>query len=160
MTFQMTFTPPPRTPSGSGPTDGVAITGHGTTNLDPFAMVAFTNAAGIGAVTTTMGGSKVWELGGGQYGATQGSDAAGSIVGFAPLVEGTLGPEEGAVAMTSLGSAAGYGDLVQQGITTADTRGAGTLDGPAVTSYEIFVDPTKLLTTPTTIAGACQVPSG
>jgi hypothetical protein len=146
MTFETSFTPPSGTAAGAGPALGLSIAGHGTTNLNPFAMVAYANIAGIGPVTTMMNSSKVWEFGGGQYGTT-GSDSGpgASIAGFAPLVEGTLGPEQGAVAMMGLGSATGYLDLVQQAITTATATGTGTLDGSVVTYFRVAVDPTKLL---------------
>jgi hypothetical protein len=124
---------------------GLSIQGHGTTNLNPFAMVAYANVAGVGQVTTMMNGSKIWEFGGGQYGAN-GADSGpgGSIAGFAPSVEGTLGPEQGAVAMMGLGSATGYLSLVRQAITAATATGTGTLDGAPVTYYRVSVDPTKL----------------
>lgn len=137
MAFATSFMPPP----GISGSQGLTIIGHGTTNLNPFRMVAHCDVAGIGAVTTYLNGSTVWEVGGGQYGATAGA----SIAGFAPSVEGSLGPEEGAVAMLGLASATGYLDLVQQAVASASPTGSGTVDGTPITSYEVSVDPTQLL---------------
>jgi hypothetical protein len=161
MTFDLSFTPPPSTAGGAGPSKAMTISGHGTTNVNPFAMVAFSDVPGVGPVTTMMNGSTLWELGGAQYGsaANAGAGTGGSIAGFAPVVEQTLGPQEGAVAMLGLGSATGYLDLVQQAITSASTTGTGTLDGASVTYYQVVVDPTKLFSSAATTpeeAGAVQ----
>ena len=153
MTFAMSYAPPPDGTSGDQAPRGLTIAGHGTTNLDPFAMVAYSDVTGIGPVTTLMDGSRIWEFGGADYGAAAGgalppaggSAPGASIAGFAPSVEGTLGPEEGAVAMLGLGSATGYLVLVQQAIMEATPTGADSVDGVPVTLYRVSVDPTKLV---------------
>ncbi len=146
MTFNDSFQPAP----GSPPVASSSISGHGTTNLSPFAMVAVANVAGFGQVTTMMNGSLVWEFGGGNYGLSPGSAAApgAPISGFAPLVEGTLGPEDGAVSMLGLGSSTGYLQLVQSAISAAAKTGTGAVDGAPVTIYRVSVDPTKLTGAP------------
>jgi hypothetical protein len=146
MSFADTFQPPPGGSAGIGST----ITGSGTTNLSPFAMVAFATVPGFGRVTTMMSGSLIWEFGAGNYGTATGTAVApgASIAGFAPLVEGTLGPEDGAVAMLGLGSSTGYLDLVQAAIASAASTGRGTVDGTAVTLYRVGIDPTKLAAAP------------
>jgi hypothetical protein len=152
MTFRMSLAPPVKSGEVS-PAEGITITGHGTTNVDPFAMVAYANVGQLGAVTTKMNSTEVWEFGGGNYGAQPGSTSAGpgaSIAGFAPSVVGTLGPEEGAVAMMGLGSATGYLDLVRSEIVAASATGTGVVDGVSVTYYRVSVDPTKLLGEPGT----------
>jgi len=146
MTFRMSFVPGGS--DGAFPARGVTISGHGTTNVDPFAMVAYATVGGVGSVTTEMNGTEVWEFAGGNYGAQPGPSASApgaSIAGFAPVVEGTLGSEEGAVAMMGLGSATGYLDLVREAVVAARATGTGTLNGVPVTYYRVSVDPTKLL---------------
>jgi hypothetical protein len=146
MTFADSFQPAP----GSAPVASSSISGHGTTNLDPFAMVAVANVAGFGQVTTMMSGSLIWEFGAGNYGISPGSAVApwAPIAGFAPLVEGTLGPEDGAVSMLGLGSSTGYLHVVQSAITAAAKTGTGVVDGAPVTLYRVSVDPTKLTGAP------------
>jgi hypothetical protein len=146
MTFTDSFQPPPGGSTGIG----ASITGHGTTNLDPFAMVAYATVPGFGQVTTMMSGSLIWEFGAGNYGISAGPEGApgASIAGFAPLVEGTLGAEDGAVAMLGLGSSTGYLNLVQAAISGATRTGPATVDGVAVTLYRVTVDPTRLASAP------------
>ena len=145
MTFADSFQPAPGRSAPIG-----SITGHGTTNVNPFAMVAFATVPGLGPITTMMNGSLIWEFGGGNYGTPPGTAVAegAPIVGFAPSVEGTLGPEHGAVAMLGLGSSTGYLDLVQAAISSATSAGNGTVDGTPVTIYRVSIDPTKLTAAP------------
>jgi len=145
MTFNDSFQPAP----GSPLVASSSISGYGTTNLSPFAMVAVADVPGFGKVTTMMSGSLVWEFGAGNYGVSPGTAAPGApIAGFAPLVEGTLGPEDGAVSMLGLGSATGYLQLVGSAISAAAKTGTGLVDGAPVTLYRVSVDPTKLTGAP------------
>ncbi len=144
MTFTNSFQPAPGSSAPIG-----SITGHGTTNVNPFAMVAFATVPRFGLITTMMSGSLIWEFGGGNYGTPSGTAATGApIAGFAPSVEGTLGPEDGAVSMLGLGSSTGYLDLVQAAISSAASTGSGTVDGTPVTLYRVSIDPTKLTAAP------------
>jgi hypothetical protein len=151
MTFTDSFQPPPGGPTGVG----ASITGHGTTNLNPFAMVAYATVPGFGQVTTMMSGSLIWEFGAGNYGISPGLAGApgASIAGFAPLVEGTLGAQDGAVAMLGLGSSTGYLNLVRAAISGATRTGSATVGGAAVTLYRVAVDPTRLAGAPGITAG-------
>jgi hypothetical protein len=137
-------------PGGTSPLGGGTITGHGTTDLDPFATVAYSQVAGLGAITTFTNGSEVWEFGGGGYGSSSAWNASpgAPLSGFAPSVEGTLGAEWGPVAMLGLGSGSGYLDLVGSAITNASPAGAGQVGGVPVTDYRVTVDPTKLAQVP------------
>jgi hypothetical protein len=150
MTFAWSFAPPPGA-SSSDPGVGTTVSGHGTTNVNAFAMVAYADVTGIGPVTSFMNGSSIWEFGGVNYRTSPGlpvTAPGASIAGFAASVEYTLGPEAGSVAMLRFGSATGYLDLVQQAITTATTTGTGTINGVPVTYYKVSVDPAKLATAP------------
>jgi hypothetical protein len=150
MTFADSFQPA----AGSSAPIG-SITGHGTTNVNPFAMVAYATVPGFGQITTMMSGSLIWEFGGGNYGTPPGTAVAqgAPIEGFAPSVEGTLGPEHGAVAMLGLGSSTGYLDLVQGAISSAASTGNGTVDATPVTIYRVGIDPTKLTAAPGSTPG-------
>lgn len=121
---------------------GIAITGHGTEDVSPLAIVAVSNVPGVGPVTARMDGTRVWEYGGADYGLIPGtgSGPGAPISGFAGLVEGTLGAREGAVSMLGLGSATGYLPLTAQEIATAEQVGTGVVDGVPVTYYRVVVD--------------------
>jgi hypothetical protein len=146
MTFTDQWTP------GSGPRQScggsacvslqteVAVTGHGTVNSDPYAMVAISQITGYGEVTTYVNGTTVWELGAGNYGASGGSP----LPGFAPLVEGTLGAGGGALAMISLASHNGYLNLEESTVQGAQPAGTGSVEGDDVTYYDVTIDITKL----------------
>ncbi len=78
--------------------DGLSVTGQGTIDTNPFAMVASSNVASIGPVVLRDNGTDVWEMGGGNYGLSPGSSDSGPgspLSGFSGLVEGSLGPREG-----------------------------------------------------------------
>lgn len=120
------------------------ITGQGTIDTDPFAMVATSNVPGLGMITLRDNGTQVWEIGGGNYGLSPGSSSAGPgspLSGFAGSVEGTLGQRQGALAMGGLASPTGYLDLEQSMISGADEVGTGTVNGVAVTVYQVSIDP-------------------
>lgn len=131
--------------SASGPSSAATtITGQGTIDTDPFAMVAVSNVGGLGKITLRDDGTNVWEMGGGDYGLSPGSSSQGpgsSLSGFAGSVEGTLGQRQGALAMGGLASPTGYLDLEQSMITGADEVGTGSVDGVAVTIYQVSIAP-------------------
>jgi len=123
---------------------GLTFAGTGVINTDPFAMVATTQVPGLGQITLHDNGTNVWEAGGGEYG--QSPDSSGAIPGsplsgFAGSVEGTLGPRQGALDMMGLASPTGYLELDQNAITSADQIGTGTVDGVAVTVYQVTLAP-------------------
>jgi hypothetical protein len=123
---------------------GLAIAGTGTINTDPFAMVAVSQVPGLGQITLRDDGTKVWEMGGGNYGLSPGSTDSGPgspLSGFAGLVEGTLGPRQGALDMMGLASPTGYLELDQNAITSADQIGTSTVDGVPVSVYQVTLDP-------------------
>jgi hypothetical protein len=127
------------------------VTGQGTIDTDPFAMVAVSNVSGLGEITIRDDGTNVWEFGGADYGLSPGSSETGpgaSLSGFAGLVEGTLGARQGALAMGGLSSPTGYLDLDQSMITGADQTGTGVVDGVPVTIYQISIDPAQAANVP------------
>ena len=148
--FNMTYSEePPTTPtsgtSGVGP-QGLVISGQGTIDTNPFAMVAASNVPGFGLITTRADGTNVWEVGGGNYGLSPGSSSSGPgapLSGFASLVEGTLGPRQGAIAMLGLANPTGYLELDQNAISAANQTGTGVVDGVPVTVYQVTIDPAQ-----------------
>ncbi len=133
--------------------DGLNVTGQGTIDTNPFAMVASSNVASIGPVVLRDNGTDVWEIGGGNYGLSPGSSDSGPgspLSGFAGLVEGSLGPREGGLAMMGLASPTGYLELDQDAITSASEVGTGVVDGAPVTIYQVSLDPAQEATVPGT----------
>ena len=131
---------------GNNALAGETITGQGTIDTNPYAMVATSQVPGLGTVTLRTDANDIWEMGGADYGLAPGSSSGGSgssLSGFAGLVEGTLGQREGASAMLGLASPTGYLNLDQQEITGADFIGTGTVDGVAVDQYRVFLDPSE-----------------
>jgi hypothetical protein len=132
-----------------GPPTGnpnVSVTGTGTVDTDPFAMLAVSNVSTIGKVTIRDDGTNIWEALGVDEGLTPGPSDTGpgqSLPGYAGLVESTLGQRQGALAMGGLASPTGYLDLDQSMISAADQTGTGTVDGVAVTIYEISISPAQ-----------------
>jgi hypothetical protein len=129
---------------------GMTLDAHGTINLDPLAMVATSNVGQYGEITSWVNSTSVWERGGGQYGMTGPEEGPGApLSGFAGLVESTLGPREGGVAMMSLASPTGYLNLARQAITDTSSRGTGvTSDGVTVHEYEVTLDAAQLVNRP------------
>jgi hypothetical protein len=121
---------------------GYAVTGKGTIDTGPFAMVVTSTVPGLGTVTIRENGTDVWEEGGADYGLSPGNATGGgaTLSGFASLVEGTLGQELGAEGMEGLASPTGYLQLAQSGIAGATLAGNGTVDGTAVTVYRVTED--------------------
>ncbi len=132
------------------------VQGSGTINTDPMAMAASaaisTNGQSGLQVGVRVDSTTVWEVGYADNGLTPAADDAGGndLPGFAGLVEGTLGPREGAVAMMGMASPTGYLDLVQPAVTSATEVGTSTVDGVAVTQYQLTIDPGSLATAPGT----------
>jgi hypothetical protein len=123
---------------------GQRITGQGTIDTDPYAIVASSVVPGLGDITLRANANDVWEIGGGDYGLSPGSQTNGPgspLSGFASLVEGTLGDREGALAMLGLANPTGYLNLEQQKVTAADFIGTGTVDGVAVNEYKVMTNP-------------------
>jgi hypothetical protein len=142
----------PVTPNSSSAT---TVTGQGTIDTDPFAMVATSDVTGLGMITIRDNGTDIWEFGGGDYGLTPGSSETGpgsTLTGFAGSVEGTLGQRQGALAMGGLSSPTGYLDLDQSMITGADEIGTGTVDGTAVTIYQLSITAAQEANVPDTTA--------
>jgi len=126
---------------------GMAISGHGTTDTDPFAQETVSDVPGFGVITTFDDGTDLWELGGGDYGLSGGTDntSPGSpLSGFAGLVVGTLGPKQGAFDLLGLASPTGNLDLEQAEITGADEIGTSAVDNVPVTVFEVTLDPSQL----------------
>ena len=126
-------------PSSSQPVGGTAII-----DVQPFAMVATSQVQGFGTIVLRDNGSDVWEEGGGNYGLSPGSASSGpgsSLSGFASLVEGTLGPRQGALAMLGLASPSGYLNLDSDETSSASLVGTGTVSGTPVDVYQIFQTP-------------------
>ncbi len=132
------------------------VQGSGTINTDPMAMAA---SAAIGTngnsglqVGVRVDPTTVWEVGYTDNGLTPESNDAGgnALPGFAGLVEGALGPREGPVAMMGMASPTGYLDLVQPAVTSAAEVGTSTVDGVAVTQYQLTIDPASLAAAPGT----------
>ncbi len=126
-------------PPSSQPVDGSAVV-----DVQPFAMVASSQVQGFGTIVLRDDGTDVWEEGGGNYGLSPGSTTSGpgsSLTGFAGLVEGTLGPRQGALAMLGLASPTGYLDLDAAETSSAGLVGTGTVSGTPVDIYQIVQTP-------------------
>ena len=134
------------------------VQGSGTINTSPMAMAASaaitTNGVSSLQVGVRVDPTTVWEVGYADNGLTSVwpyTGAVGSpLAGFAGLVEGTLGPREGPVAMMGMASPTGYLDLVQPAVTSATEVGTATVEGVAVTQYQLTIDPGSLATAPGT----------
>jgi hypothetical protein len=125
----------------------VTTTGVAIVNTSPFAMHVDSNVSNFGDVTVVAGPNAVWEFGGVNYGSDGNNAGPGQpLAGFAGLVEGTLGPREGALGMTGLASPNGYLNLTSNAITKAQPVGDGTVDGVPVKVYRVTVDLRELAT--------------
>lgn len=116
-----------------------SISGHGTVDTDPYAMVTVSDVGSLGTITLYDNGTDVWEIGGGNYGlAGPGQAGPGaSLSGYAGSVEGTVGPVTGALDMQGLASGTGYLDLEAREIQGAQPAGSGSVDGVPVTIYRL-----------------------
>jgi hypothetical protein len=132
----------------------VKVTGSGTIDVSPKAMVVSASISSGMDVSVRLNDQDVWESGGADYGLSPTPGPSGgvtpaggqSLSGFASLVQGTLGSRAGSVAMIGMASPAGYLDLEQESVTGAAQIGPGTVDGTAVTFYQVAVDPARLET--------------
>jgi hypothetical protein len=125
---------------------GLDLSGTGTVDTSPFAMVAVSQVPGFGQISLHDNGTDVWETGGGNYGQspdTTGSSPGSPLSGFAGSVEGTLGPRQGALDMMGLASPTGYLELDESSITSADQIGSGSVDGVPVTIYQVTLYPAQ-----------------
>jgi hypothetical protein len=134
-TYVTTFQP------GAGP--ATVTSGHGVVNLDPFVM-STTNSAdsAFPGVTAVFDSTDVWEFGAGDYGTNVagGTSPGNPLPGFATSVEGSLGQGQGALAMVSLASPTGRLNLDPAMLSSAREVGSGTVDGVAVTNYQVTID--------------------
>ncbi|MGH9920080.1 MAG: hypothetical protein ACRD6W_14595, partial [Nitrososphaerales archaeon] len=124
--------------------NGLLVTGEGTVDTDPYAMVATSDVPGIGLVTLRANGTDIWEAGGGNYGLSPGEKDSGPgapLAGFARLVEGSVGLRQGALDMMGLASPTGYLELEQNAISSANEVGTGVVDGAPVVNYLIQLSP-------------------
>jgi len=152
--------PAPTSGSGSGPIASTQlcqadagpgpstqpVSGTATIDIQPFAMVATSEVSGFGTIVLRDDGTDVWEQGGGNYGLSPGSGAPGPgspLTGFAGLVEGTLGPRQGPLAMLGLASPTGYLNLDPAETSSANPVGTDTVSGVPVRVYEISQTPTE-----------------
>jgi hypothetical protein len=153
------------TPACNGPVCPMAsvpqateVQGSGIINTNPMAMAASaaisTNGVSGLQVGVRVDPTTVWEVGVADNGLTPESIDSGTggspLAGFAGLVEGTLGSREGPVAMMGMASPTGYLDLVQPAVTSATEAGTATVDGVAVTQYQLTIDAGSLATAPGT----------
>jgi hypothetical protein len=138
------------TPSGTGDSsENASVTGTGIIDVNPKAMVTDADTSNVGHVILRIDPTQVWELGSDDSGGLAPSPSDSSSAGedlsqFAPLVEGTLGTREGAVAMLGIASPTGYLELDEQAITGVTPTGHGTVDGKAVSEYRVSAAPSEL----------------
>ena len=137
--------------SNSGRLPALITSGHGFVNLNPYVMVT-TNApdSSFPNVTAVFDDTDVWEFGAGDYGTagTVGSAPGDPLSGFAQSVEASLGQVQGALAMLSLANPTGRLTLDQTMVSSAQPVGTGTVDGVAVTNYEVSIDLSQVLDQP------------
>ena len=116
-----------------------SISGHGTVDTNPYAMVTESNVGFLGPITLFDNGTDVWEIGGGDYGLSAPGHAGpgAPLSGYATSVEGTVGQVQGALDMEGLASGTGYLDLEAQEIQGTQPAGTGTVDGVPVTIYRL-----------------------
>jgi hypothetical protein len=123
------------------------FTGHAIVNLEPYAMVSETNSPSLGAITTHVNSTHVWQLGGATVG--YGPRTPGlSLADYSSQVVGTLGRGPGALAMISIASRGGYLYLEEEAIASAEPAGTGTVGEIPVTYYDVTIDVTRLVDAP------------
>lgn len=145
--MQRPVTTPTATVCSGGQVHNDTTTGSATVNVNPFAMKAVSNVSNFGPVTVRVDDTNYWETPGSDSTTTP-TGGGSPISSFANLVEGTLGPREGAGAMMGLASPTGYLSITREAITGAKEIGAGTIDGKPVTNYRVVVDPALLAKVP------------
>ena len=122
------------------------FTGNAIVNLEPYAMVSETNS-GLGAITTHVNSTHVWQLGGATVGYGPGTPGL-SLADYSSQVVGTLGRGPGALAMISIASRGGYLYLEEEAIASAEPAGTGTVGDVPVTYYDVAIDVTRLVDAP------------
>ena len=123
------------------------FTGHAIVNLEPYAMVSETNSPSLGAITTHVNSTHVWQLGGATVGYGPGTPGL-SLADYSSQVVGTLGRGPGALAMISIASRGGYLYLEEEAIASAEPAGTGTVGDVPVTHYDVTIDVTRLVDAP------------
>jgi hypothetical protein len=120
---------------------------HSVVNFDPYAMSAQTQSSSLGAITTHLNSTRVWQLGGASVGYGAGNPGI-ALPDYVSQVLGTLGPGPGAMAMLSLASRGGYLNLEEESVATAQPAGTGTVRDIPVTYYDVTIDVKKLADAP------------
>jgi hypothetical protein len=123
------------------------FTGHAIVNLEPYAMVAETTSPNLGAITTHVNSTHVWQLGGATVGYGPGTPGL-SLADYSSQVVGTLGRGPGAEAMISIASRGGRLYLEEEAIASAEPADTGSVDGVPVTYYDVTIDLTRLVDAP------------
>jgi hypothetical protein len=123
------------------------FTGHAIVNLEPYAMVSETNSPSLGAITTHVNSTHVWQLGGATVGYEPGTPGL-SLADYSSQVVGTLGRGPGGLAMISIASRGGYLYLEEEAIASAEPAGTGTVGDVPVTYYDVTIDVTRLVDAP------------
>ena len=122
------------------------FTGHAIVNLEPYAMVSETNSS-LGAITTHVNSTHVWQLGGATVGYGPGKPGL-PLADYSSQVVGTLGRGPGALAMITISSRGGYLYLEEEAIASAEPAGTGTVGDAPVTYYDVTIDVTRLVDAP------------
>jgi hypothetical protein len=120
---------------------------HTIVNFDPYAMQSQTQSSSLGAITTHLNSTRVWQLGGATVGYGAGNPGL-ALPSYVSQVLGTLGPGPGAMAMLSLASRGGYLNLEEESIASATPAGTGTVRDVDVTFYDVTIDIKKLADAP------------
>ena len=120
---------------------------HTIVNFEPYAMQSQTQSSSLGAITTHLNSTHVWQLGGATVGYGPGNPGI-PLPSYAGQVLGTLGPGPGAMAMLSLASRGGYLNLEEESIAAATPAGTGTVRDVVVTYYDVTIDLKKLADAP------------
>jgi hypothetical protein len=134
--------------SGSGSPGPIKTSGYGIVNFDPYAMLT-TNSSGssYAGVTGVFDSDDAWEFGLGGQG-TGGPASGIPLSEFAQGVEESLGQGQGALEMIGLSYPTGRLNLDQNTIASVQPIGAATVNGVAVTNYEVSVDLSRVLAQP------------
>src|SRR4029453_5862200 len=122
------------------------FTGPAIVNLEPYAMVSETRS-GLGAITTHVNSTHVWQLGGATGGYGPGKPGL-SLADYSGLVVGTLGRGPGALAMISTASRGGDLFLGGEAIASAEPAGTGTVGDDPGTYYDVTTEITRLVDAP------------
>jgi hypothetical protein len=120
---------------------------HTIVNFEPYAMKSQTQSSSLGAITTHLNSTTVWQLGGATVGYSTGNPGI-PLPNYVAQVLGTLGPGPGAMAMLSLASRGGYLNLEEESIASATPAGTGTVRDVEVTYYDVTIDIKKLADAP------------